>query len=570
MTSFRLRVLAQTLPFLLIAPAVALAQTPPSRAEANAAMHATANPGAAHFTRQQLDQMVAPIALYPDQLLSQVLMAATYPQQVLDAAQWLDDPSHSSLKGDELAQALEPLPWDPSVKSLVAFPQIIKMMAEHIEWTQALGTAFASNEAEVMTRIQALRHIAMKSGKLKTVKHLKVREEGSEVVITEEEPDRIYVPVYNPVVVYGNDWPDRDFAPVYLPPPQGFVAETIEPGIEVSIGYSVVRPLWGWSRPDWREHRITVERSEYTRITRNAQISTDNVWHHSGPVVSVQNLPHRGSGSAQVPAGTIAPSAVAHQGEAARTGSTAPSNTATTPDKNQANQPAQNSTTAAPGKRESTTNSSERRQTTPQPGQASGTTNEPANSRTNAARPNSSEPGNAARQEEWRREREGARQEQGRREREGAGQEQWRGGREGAGQDQRREHEGAGRGFEHRAPGENEMQRDRGASGSSQEQERGREHGQRNQGQPEQNRPSAAQTPSAPPAAAPNPQAERRGPQHEQGAAPAPKQAERPNQPPAQGSSTPPAAAAPQPPKGGAQPGGHEKPRGEDEQKKEH
>src|SRR4051794_33878614 len=205
MISFRLRVLAQTLPFLLLSPAVALAQTPPSRGEANAAMHASANPGAAHFTRQQIDQMVAPIALYPDQLLAQVLMAASYPQQILDAAQWLDDQNHASVKGDDLAQSLEPLPWDPSVKSLVAFPQIIKMMAEHIEWTQALGTAFASSESEVMTRIQALRHVAMKSGKLKSVKHLKVREEGSEVVITEEEPGRIFVPVYNPVVVYGND-----------------------------------------------------------------------------------------------------------------------------------------------------------------------------------------------------------------------------------------------------------------------------------------------------------------------------------------------------------------------------
>src|SRR5207248_10937698 len=141
MTSFRLRLLAQTLPFLLVAPTVALAQNPPSRTEAKAAMHATAKPGATHFTRQQLDQMVAPIALYPDQLLSQVLMAATYPQQVLDAAQWLQDQSHSSLKGDELASALEPLPWDPSVKSLAAFPQIVTMMADHIEWTQALGTA---------------------------------------------------------------------------------------------------------------------------------------------------------------------------------------------------------------------------------------------------------------------------------------------------------------------------------------------------------------------------------------------------------------------------------------------
>src|SRR6266704_530321 len=148
-TSFRLRIMAQALPFLLIAPGLALAQAPPTRSQASAAVN-PANPAVAHYTRQQIDQMVAPIALYPDQLLSQVLMAATYPQQILDAAQWLQDPSHSALKGDELASALEPLPWDPSVKSLAAFPQIITMMADHIEWTQALGTAFAADQAQIM------------------------------------------------------------------------------------------------------------------------------------------------------------------------------------------------------------------------------------------------------------------------------------------------------------------------------------------------------------------------------------------------------------------------------------
>src|SRR5881394_110450 len=124
MTSFRLRILAQTLPFLLVAP-IALAQTPPAKAptrgQATAALKQPADPGAAHYTRQQIDQMVAPIALYPDQVLSQVLMAATYPQQVVEAAQWLKEPGHGDLKGDALARALEPLPWDPSVKALTAF-----------------------------------------------------------------------------------------------------------------------------------------------------------------------------------------------------------------------------------------------------------------------------------------------------------------------------------------------------------------------------------------------------------------------------------------------------------------
>ena len=145
MKSFRLRILAQTLPFLLIAPGLALAQNAPTRGQATAALNQPAKPGAAQYTRQQIDQMVAPIALYPDQLLSQVLMAATYPQQVVEAAQWLRE--HGDAKGDALAQAMEPLPWDPSVKALVAFPQVLEMMAEHIEWTQALGVAFATQQA---------------------------------------------------------------------------------------------------------------------------------------------------------------------------------------------------------------------------------------------------------------------------------------------------------------------------------------------------------------------------------------------------------------------------------------
>ena len=264
MKSFRLQALAQTLPFLLIAQ-VALAQAPakaPSRDQARAALNQPSNPRVAHYARQQIDQMVAPIALYPDQLLSQVLMAATYPQQVVEAAQWLKDPGHGDLKGDALPQALEPLPWDPSVKALVAFPQIIEMMNEHIEWTETLGVAFATQQAEVMSRVQALRQLAMKSGKLKHVRHLTVKQEGPAIVITSAEPDRVYVPVYNPTVVYGQ-WADREYPPVFLPPPQGFVAETIEPGFEVSVGYGIVRPLWGWSEPDLARQQ---DHGEFRRI----------------------------------------------------------------------------------------------------------------------------------------------------------------------------------------------------------------------------------------------------------------------------------------------------------------
>jgi hypothetical protein len=401
MKSLRLRILAQTLPFLLIAP-VALAQAPakaPSRGQATAALNQPANPGAAHYTRQQIDQLVAPIALYPDQVLSQVLMAATYPQQVVEAAQWLKEPGHGELKGDALAQALEPLPWDPSVKALTAFPQIIEMMSDHIEWTQALGVAFATQQAEVMSRVQALRQLAMKSGKLKQVRHLSVKQQGSAIVITSAEPDRVYVPIYNPTVVYGQ-WTDREFPPVYLPPPQGFAGETIEPGFEVSTGYSVVRPLWGWSEPDWRTNRITVNSVEYTRITRDAQVGPGNVWRHNGPVVLVSptvasrttvtttNIPAGAVAPARAAAVVALPERAAAQPTLIQTQTTTAQPSAAQPGQTPATTAAQPTTTPS-GQRPTTTTA---QPTTTQPAQKPTTTAQPGTTQPSPAQPGQTSP----------------------------------------------------------------------------------------------------------------------------------------------------------------------------------
>ena len=313
MTSFKLRVLAQVLPFLLVAPALASAQTPPSRSEAMAAMKAGQQQAGAQYTRQQIDQLIAPIALYPDQLLAQVLMAATYPQQLLEARDWLQDPQHAALKGDALAQALADLPWDPSVKALVAFPPVIAMMTEHLEWTESLGLAFATQQAQVMSRVQALRQLALKTGRIKSVKHVTVRRQGEAIEIVSAEPDRVFVPVYNPTTVYGA-WPDPHYPPIYVAPPRQFVSETraitvetVEPGIEV-FSYPVVQPLWGWTRPDWRSERITIETDAYTRITRGVQPPPDHYWHREGPIVILAPAaaPPQNARVA-VPAGTVAP-----------------------------------------------------------------------------------------------------------------------------------------------------------------------------------------------------------------------------------------------------------------------
>jgi hypothetical protein len=302
------------LPFLLAAPAVALAEpTPPTQAEANAAL----NPAAAAFSPQQLDQMLAPIALYPDQLLTELLMAATFPQQIIDAEQWLQDPNNAALTGDALVAALQPLAWDPSVKSLAAFPQIIGMMNNHFDWTQALGLAFANQQAETMARIQFLRQRAVGAGQLKSTPQFRISSEGSAVVIEPVDPAMIYVPVYNPAEIYGQ-WPDHEYPPVFVPPPPGFYSGEIGAGIGFSIGFGVAGALWGWGHPDWRQHEVVVDPKRYTSITTSTDITgnhiaiENNTWNRTAAVTQVSEpaRPHPSEATAPHPPGTVTPAAI--------------------------------------------------------------------------------------------------------------------------------------------------------------------------------------------------------------------------------------------------------------------
>jgi hypothetical protein len=397
MTSFRLRIMAQVLPFLLVAPTLVLAQTVPTRSEATTAMKPGANqpapnqphqPGkqAAQFTRAQIDQLLAPIALYPDRLLGKVLMAATYPDQLMEAAQWLQDSNNGGLKADALVPALQPLPWDPSVKSLVAFPQIVQMMTEHMQWTQALGVAFATQQAQVMERVQDLRRLAVKSGRINKVHQVKVQQKGPTIVIEPAEPGRIYVPIYNPAVVYGA-WPERNYPPVFLPPPRGFVAETIEPGIEISTAYTVAEPLWGWSEPDWQHRTIVVNHTQYARITRDVRIA-GNSWQHAGPVVLVAPPAARPAPVAVgVPVGTIAPLAAAAV-------VALPQRAASQPNVIQVRLGAQPASTAQPGSPATPPAASAQPRTTP--GTPSGTTAQPTQPRPGQSPAATAEPAPAA------------------------------------------------------------------------------------------------------------------------------------------------------------------------------
>jgi len=311
-------ILVATLPFLLAMP-YAFAQMPqaPTAAEAQAAL----NPAPSQFTDAQLDQMLAPIALYPDQLLTQVLMAATFPDQLVDAQKWLQDSGNAALKGDDLANALQPLPWDPSVKSLVAFPQIIAMMINHLDWTQALGTAFANQEVQVFARVQFLRDRAKQAGFLKTTSQIAVSEQGSDIVIEPANPDEVFVPVYNPADVYGA-WPDNAYPPVYLPPPPGFYEGALGAGIGFSVGFGIVAPLWGWGHPNWHDHEVVIDPGRYQHITSQTYITQNHInieggaWHRSGPIAMVPQAqrPAPTYHAGEPPKGTVQPSAVFRPG----------------------------------------------------------------------------------------------------------------------------------------------------------------------------------------------------------------------------------------------------------------
>jgi hypothetical protein len=158
------------------------------------------------FKQEELDQLVAPIALYPDSLLAQIFMASTYPLEVVLAGKWVK--ANPELKGDALTAALEKEDWDPSVKSLVNFPQVLDMMNEKLDWTQKLGDAFLAQQKDVMDTVQKLRAKAEAEGNLKTTEEQKVvvEKETQTIIIEPAKTEVVYVPTYNPTVVYGPWW----------------------------------------------------------------------------------------------------------------------------------------------------------------------------------------------------------------------------------------------------------------------------------------------------------------------------------------------------------------------------
>ncbi|MDR3568053.1 MAG: DUF3300 domain-containing protein [Syntrophobacteraceae bacterium] len=227
-------------------------------------------PVVATFSQEQLDQMLAPIALYPDSLLAQILLAATYPQQVMEADHWLRE--QEGIRGRALNEALDRMEWELSVKALAPFPQVMDMMAQEPEWTQKLGEAFLAQQIEVMDSIQRLRRRAHEAGHLRTTAEQRVVVRRECIEIRAANPQIVYVPRYNPVVVYGTWW-----WPAYPP----FAYYPVWPGVVVSPvvgvfgfwGSVTVGPVWGWGWGSWgwRDHQV------YLNINRTVNINTVNV-----------------------------------------------------------------------------------------------------------------------------------------------------------------------------------------------------------------------------------------------------------------------------------------------------
>ena len=237
------------------------------------------------YSPEQLDAVLAPIALYPDQLLTQVLMASAFPDQVTAAEAWCQAPGNKALQGDALTAALAPLPWDPSVKSLVPFSQVLATMTSQPDWLQQLGYAMSVQQPAVMESVQRLRRQAQIAGQLNSTPQQQVSTQGSAIVIEPAQPNVVYVPAYNPAVVYGA-WPYPAYPPFYLPPPPGFyLGGAVVGGFAFGIGIGITAGLWGWAHPNWGGGNVYINVNRYNSISVNRPWVGGATWRPVGATV---------------------------------------------------------------------------------------------------------------------------------------------------------------------------------------------------------------------------------------------------------------------------------------------
>jgi len=223
---------------------------------------------------EQLEQMVSRIALYPDPLLAQILAAATYPDQIPDAARWADE--HHYLRGEQLASAInaDQLPWDPSVQALLPFPSVLEMMASDMNWTTDIGNAFLAQRQDVMDAVQRMRQKARDYGYLRSNGQIIVSG-GPYIAITPANPEFMVVPYYNPAVVY------------VRPRPGFFVGGAIRFGYGITLGVAFRPWGWGYNRFEWGRHEVYLNDRPWGRVWANRR-----VYEHAYPDVHRWNSPH--------------------------------------------------------------------------------------------------------------------------------------------------------------------------------------------------------------------------------------------------------------------------------------
>jgi hypothetical protein len=290
------------------APVTVAAAVPPSVAPAPAPA-AVSN---AVFTPEELDQMMAPLALYPDALLAQVLMASTYPGDVADAVVW--SKAHPDSSGDSAVREVADQPWDPSVQSLVAFPAALATLGQDPAWVQRVGDAFLAQPDAVMDSVQRLRRQAKAAGNLESNEQQRVTEQPAApapasaestvivqqpaaaptIIIEPAQPQTVYVPSYNPNQVYGT-WAYPSSPPVYyLPPPGYYFGSALATGLGFAAGVAIIDSLWGDC--DWDNDDIDLDVEHYNNINSNRQINANqNNWQHNA--VNRDGVPYRDQSS---------------------------------------------------------------------------------------------------------------------------------------------------------------------------------------------------------------------------------------------------------------------------------
>ncbi len=250
---------------------------------------------------EQIDSLVSPIALFPDPLLSQVLVASTYPLELVEAKQWIEQ--NAGKDTEALVQAAKAKDWDPSVQAMAAFPDLVKRLAGDIRWTTDLGNAFLAQQADVMDGIQRMRKKAKDAGKLESTKEqeveMKVEDDKQVIVVQPANPQVIYVPTYNPTVVWGP--PIYPYPPIYYPPPPTgaiVAASVIAFGAGIALGAAFGGCCgWGWGCSWGRSNTVIIHNSYFVHNnyhhTNNVNIRNTNInnWQHDS--VHRQGVPYQ-------------------------------------------------------------------------------------------------------------------------------------------------------------------------------------------------------------------------------------------------------------------------------------